>query len=51
MSIGRATSVHPSENIPLALAAAEAGHRSGRELIEAIALAYEAQVRLADAFS
>ncbi len=42
---------HPSENIPVALAAAEAGQRSGRELIEAIALAYEAQVRLADAFS
>lgn len=42
---------HPSENIPAALAAAEASHRSGRTLIEAIALAYEAQVRLADAFS
>lgn len=42
---------HPSENIPVALAAAEAGHHGGRALIEAIALAYEAQVRLADAFS
>lgn len=42
---------HPSENIPVALAAAQAGRRSGRELIEAVALAYEAQVRLADAFS
>jgi 2-methylcitrate dehydratase len=42
---------HPSENIPVALAAAEASHRSGRTLIEAIALAYEAQVRLADTFS
>lgn len=42
---------HPSENIPAALAAAEAGNHSGRDLIEAIALAYEAQVRLADAFS
>ncbi|HSH91821.1 MAG TPA: MmgE/PrpD family protein [Ramlibacter sp.] len=42
---------HPSENIPVALAAAQAGHHSGRALIEAIAVAYEAQVRLADAFS
>lgn len=42
---------HPSENIPAALAAAEASHRSGRTLIEAIALGYEAQVRLADVFS
>jgi 2-methylcitrate dehydratase len=42
---------HPSENIPVALAAAQAGRHSGRALIEAIALAYEAQVRLADAFS
>lgn len=42
---------HPSENIPVALAAAEASHRTGRMLIEAIALAYEAQVRLADSFS
>ena len=42
---------HPSENIPVALAAAQAGRHSGRELIEAIAVAYEAQVRLADAFS
>lgn len=42
---------HPSENIPVALAAAEVGRLGGRALIEAIALAYEAQVRLADAFS
>lgn len=42
---------HPSENIPVALAAAQAGGHSGRALIEAIAVAYEAQVRLADAFS
>lgn len=42
---------HPSENIPVALAAAEAGNRGGRDLIEAVALAYEAQVRLADVFS
>lgn len=42
---------HPSENIPVALAAAEAAHLDGRRLIEAIALAYEVQVRLADVFS
>ncbi len=42
---------HPSENIPVAVAAAEAGQCSGRQLIEAIAAAYEVQVRLADAFS
>lgn len=42
---------HPSENIPVALAAADAAGCSGPALIEAIALAYEAQVRLADAFS
>src|SRR3546814_1220837 len=30
---------HPSENIPVALAAAQAAHCSGRELIEAIAAA------------
>lgn len=42
---------HPSENIPVALAAAQAAHASGASLIEAIAAAYEVQVRLADAFS
>lgn len=42
---------HPSENIPVALAATQAGQHGGRALIEAIAVAYEAQVRLADAFS
>ena len=42
---------HPSENIPAALAAAEAAHTSGRALVEAVAVAYEAQIRLADAFS
>lgn len=42
---------HPSENIPVALAAAQASHCDGRRLIEAIAAAYEMQVRLADAFS
>ncbi|CAM3861469.1 MmgE/PrpD family protein [Bordetella tumulicola] len=42
---------HPSENIPVALAAAEAAHCDGRQLIEAIAAAYEVQIRLANAFS
>lgn len=42
---------HPSENIPAALAAAEAAQSNGRRLIEAIAAAYEVQIRLADAFS
>ncbi len=42
---------HPSENVPLALACVEAGGGSGRELIETIVIGYEAQLRLADAFS
>lgn len=42
---------HPSENIPVALSCAEAQGSSGENLIEAIIGAYEAQMRLADAFS
>jgi 2-methylcitrate dehydratase len=42
---------HPSDNIPAALAVAEAEGTSGRELITAIALAYEVQCRLCDAAS
>ncbi|MBI3878085.1 MAG: MmgE/PrpD family protein, partial [Verrucomicrobia bacterium] len=42
---------HPSDNIPPALAVAEAEGASGRELITAIALAYEVQCRLCDAAS
>jgi 2-methylcitrate dehydratase len=42
---------HPSDNIPAALAVAEAGNANGRELITAIALAYEVQCRLCDAAS
>jgi 2-methylcitrate dehydratase len=42
---------HPSENIPAALACSEEAGRSGRELIEAIVLGYEAQLALCDAFS
>lgn len=42
---------HPSDNIPAALAVAESCSATGRELITAIALAYEVQCRLADAAS
>jgi 2-methylcitrate dehydratase len=42
---------HPSDNIPAAFAVAEAGSATGRELITAIALAYEIQCRLCDAAS
>ena len=41
---------HPSDNIPAVLAAAEAHGASGRELIAAIALAYEVQAAWADSF-
>lgn len=42
---------HPSDNIPACFAAAEAAGAGGRELIAAIALAYEVQCRLCDAAS
>ncbi len=42
---------HPSDNIPACFAAAEACGAGGRELIAAIALAYEVQCRLCDAAS
>ncbi|MBI4082873.1 MAG: MmgE/PrpD family protein [Candidatus Lambdaproteobacteria bacterium] len=42
---------HPSENIPLALAAAEAQGAPGTHLIEAVLAGYETQLRLASAFS
>ena len=42
---------HPSDNIAAALAVAETEGASGRELIAAIALAYEIQCRLCDAAS
>ncbi len=41
---------HPSDNIPAVLAAAEAHGGSGRELIAAVALAYEVQAAWADSF-
>jgi len=42
---------HPSDNIPAALAIAEAEQADGRQLTLAIALAYEVQCRLCDAAS
>jgi 2-methylcitrate dehydratase len=42
---------HPSDNIPAALAVAEACGAPGRELIAAIVIAYEVQCRLCDATS
>src|SRR6266511_4496525 len=42
---------HPSDNIPAALAVAEAENADGRDLIVAIALAYEVQCRFCDAAS
>src|ERR1700730_7575163 len=42
---------HPSDNISAALAAAESVGANGRELITAIALAYEVQCRLCDTAS
>ncbi len=41
---------HPSDNIPAVLAAAEAHGATGRDLIAAIALAYEVQAAWADSF-
>ena len=40
---------HPSDNIAVALAAAETADRGGRGLIEGIVLGYEVQCRLCDA--
>jgi 2-methylcitrate dehydratase len=42
---------HPSDNIPACLAVAEAESRTGRELVAAIVIAYEIQMRLQDAAS
>jgi 2-methylcitrate dehydratase len=42
---------HPSDNIPAAVAVAEACGSSGKELIAAIVAAYEVQCRLCDAAS
>jgi 2-methylcitrate dehydratase len=42
--------VHPSDNIAPCLAVAEAEHASAQELIAAIAVAYEVNCRLTDAF-
>lgn len=42
---------HPSDNISACLAVAEAENKTGRDLITAIAIAYEVQCRLCDAAS
>ncbi|MEA2909813.1 MAG: 2-methylcitrate dehydratase [Bradyrhizobium sp.] len=42
---------HPSENIPPAIACVEEVGGSGRDLIEAIIVGYEAQARLCDVFA
>jgi 2-methylcitrate dehydratase len=42
---------HPSDNIPACLALAEAEGATGRELVAAIVVAYEIQMRLQDAAS
>jgi 2-methylcitrate dehydratase len=47
--VGRITG-HPSDNIAACLAIAEAEHASTKELITAVALAYEVNCRLIDAF-
>ncbi len=43
--------LHPSEILPAALAICEEGQRSGRDLIEALAIGYEASSRINDALS
>lgn len=40
---------HPSEHLPVALGIAEATGATGRDLLEALAVGYEVQCRLADA--
>ncbi|MFQ5902703.1 MAG: MmgE/PrpD family protein [Candidatus Binatia bacterium] len=42
---------HPSDNIPAALALAEAERRDGKEFIVSVVIGYEVQCRLADAAS
>jgi 2-methylcitrate dehydratase len=43
--------LHPSEVLPTAIAVCEAGGKSGRDLIEAIVVGYEASARVNDAIS
>lgn len=45
---GRAFGIHPSDNIATALAVAEKQKTSGKELLTAIVLGYEIQMRLAN---
>ncbi|MDQ6773536.1 MAG: MmgE/PrpD family protein [Candidatus Dormibacteraeota bacterium] len=44
--LGRGEACHPSDNLAPVLAAAEYAHASGRDLLLALAVAYQVQVRL-----
>ncbi len=46
--LAKGETCHPSDNIGSVLAAAEYGNRSGRELLTALAVAYQVQCRLSD---
>ena len=46
--LARKETCHPSDNLGAVLAASEYAHRSGREFLTALALAYQVQCRLSD---
>ena len=46
--LARGETCHPSDNLGAVLAGAEYGRRSGRDLLTALAVAYEVQCRLSD---
>ncbi len=46
--IAKKETCHPSDNLGAVLAASEYAHKSGREFLTALALAYQAQCRLSD---
>lgn len=46
--IAKNETCHPSDNLGAVLAASEYAHRSGRDLLTALALAYQIQCRLSD---
>lgn len=46
--VARGESCHPSDNLGAVLAAAEYAHRTGREFLTALAVAYQVQCRLCD---
>lgn len=47
--LAKGETCHPSDNLGAVLAAAEYANRSGRELLTALAVAYQVQCRLSDA--